>query len=223
MVIKVLNCYAGIGGNRKLWEGVQVTAIENNPKIAAAYQKFFPEDTVVVADAHQYLLEHFQEFDFVWSSPPCPTHSRIRFMGTKAEHPTCGTIIPKVYPAMELYQEIILLNNYCETKFVVENVIGYYEPLIKPTEFGEHYFWSNFIISPFNTKSRIHNGTIKELEKRKGFDLKGIDLGHRKDVVLRNCVEPELGKHIFESAFVHTQQKLFEVVKGTFQNKVKNA
>ena len=36
--MKVLNLYAGIGGNRKLWTDVEVTAIENNESIAAIYQ-----------------------------------------------------------------------------------------------------------------------------------------------------------------------------------------
>lgn len=31
-MIKVLNLYAGIGGNRKLWEGVEVTAVEQLKK-----------------------------------------------------------------------------------------------------------------------------------------------------------------------------------------------
>ncbi len=101
--LKVLNLYAGIGGNRKLWKDVEVTAIENNPKIAKIYQDFFPNDKVIVCDAHQYLLEHFEEFDFIWSSPPCPTHSKVRYMGTKAKHPTCGTVLKKVYPDMNLY------------------------------------------------------------------------------------------------------------------------
>ncbi len=75
--MRVLNLYAGIGGNRKLWEDVEVTAVEINEKIAAIYQDFFPDDKVVVGDAHAYLLEHFGEFDFIWSSPPCPTHSQL--------------------------------------------------------------------------------------------------------------------------------------------------
>ena len=76
--IKVLNLYAGIGGNRKLWKGVEVTAIEINPEIAKIYQDFFPNDKVIITDAHQYLLEHYKEFDFIWSSPPCQTHSSFR-------------------------------------------------------------------------------------------------------------------------------------------------
>ena len=75
--LKVLNNYCGIGGNRKLWTDVDVTAVELDKNIAAVYQDFFPDDTVIVADAHEYLLEHYKEFDFIWSSPPCPTHSRL--------------------------------------------------------------------------------------------------------------------------------------------------
>jgi len=58
--MRILNLYAGIGGNRKLWTDVEVTAVEMNPKIAAIYQDFFPNDKVIVADAHQYLLDHFK-------------------------------------------------------------------------------------------------------------------------------------------------------------------
>jgi DNA (cytosine-5)-methyltransferase 1 len=76
--MKVLNLYAGIGGNRKLWKDVEITAIENDVQIAKIYQDFFPKDKVIVADAHEYLLKHFEEFDFIWSSPPCPSHSHIR-------------------------------------------------------------------------------------------------------------------------------------------------
>ncbi|HEC40865.1 MAG TPA: DNA cytosine methyltransferase, partial [bacterium] len=75
--MKILNLYAGIGGNRKLWgDKHEIIAIEIDPKIAAIYQDLFPNDKVIIADAHQYLLEHFKEFDFIWSSPPCPSHSR---------------------------------------------------------------------------------------------------------------------------------------------------
>ena len=80
--MKILNLYAGIGGNRKLWtpnsDEHEITAIENVPEIAKIYQDFFPNDKVIITNAHQYLLEHFKEFDFIWSSPPCPSHSRLR-------------------------------------------------------------------------------------------------------------------------------------------------
>lgn len=69
--MKILNLYAGIGGNRKLWgDEHEITAVEYKPEIAKIYQDFFPNDKMVVGDAHQYLLGHFNEFDFIWSSPP---------------------------------------------------------------------------------------------------------------------------------------------------------
>ena len=199
--IKVLNLYAGIGGNRKLWENVDVTAVENNPKIAKAYKKFFPKDKVVVEDAHEYLLEHFEEFDFIWSSPPCPTHSRMRAMFKKM--PTRKDKIPNLYPDMKLYQEIIFLKEWFKGKWVVENVKPYYEPLIRGQECHRHLFWSNFNIQ--KNKFLPNTLDIKTGKRDIGFDLNGIDVGHRKDQVLHNCVEPELGLHIFNSAYKSKQ------------------
>src|SRR3990167_11098761 len=131
--MKILNLYAGIGGNRKLWSGdIEVTAVEINPAIAKVYAQNFPQDKVIVGDAHQYLLEHYQEFDFIWCSPPCPTHSRMNFSFK-------GRFKIR-YPDMCLYQEILLLHHWFTGKSVVENVISYYEPLIVPQQCGRHYF-----------------------------------------------------------------------------------
>ena len=208
--IKVLNLYAGIGGNRKLWadDQVEVTAIEHNEEVAQAYKTFFPNDKVIIADAHKYLLDHYKEYDFIWSSPPCPTHSRIRFMAAMSEdernsHPSFN---PK-FPDMKLYEEIIFLKHYFKGKFVVENVIGFYEPLIKPFKVGNHFYWSNFIIPNKNDiEGRCHNGTIEEKQKRKGFDLSKFTFKTiRKDQVLRNCVEPEFGLYIFNCAYKSQQ------------------
>jgi DNA (cytosine-5)-methyltransferase 1 len=198
--MKILNLYAGIGGNRKLWGNEhEITAIEIDPKIAQIYQEFFPNDKVIIIDAHQYLLEHFNEFDFIWSSPPCPTHSSVRFCATYEKGTNNIRQIP-VYPDMKLYEEILLLQGYFRGKYVVENVVGWYEPLIKPQEINKHYFWTNFYINLMGKEGRGHDETIEMLEKIKGFDLSkhsGID----KRKTLRNCVEPETGLHIFQEAF----------------------
>ncbi len=55
--MKVLNGYAGIGGNRKLWDNVEVTAVEIEPKIAEIYQDFFPDDKVIVTDANRDYIK----------------------------------------------------------------------------------------------------------------------------------------------------------------------
>ncbi len=146
--MKILNLYACLGGNRYKWnevkEDIEVTAVELDPECARLYQERFPGDTVIVADAHQYLLEHYKEYDFIWSSPPCPSHSIARAYNPKYE---------TKYPDMKLYEEIIMLHNVSngnnprfKGKFIVENVIPYYEPLIPAKKRGRHLYWSNFNI-----------------------------------------------------------------------------
>ena len=191
--MKVLNLYAGIGGNRKLWPDneIEVTAVEINPDIAKIYQDFFPDDKMIVGDAHQYLLEHYKEFDFIWSSPPCQSHSKFRYLNDK-----------KIYPNLSLYQEIILLGAFAKNKWVVENVIPYYKPLIAGTEAGRHMFWSNFVIRGFNRTpgNPNKNYTYKDYERLYNINLSGYNLkGFDRRKILRNCVVPELGLHIFNS------------------------
>lgn len=189
--MKILNLYAGIGGNRKYWgDEHEITAVEYDEKIAAIYKKNFPNDTVIVGDAHEYLLNHFEEFDFIWSSPPCPSHSRVRKATRHQNKP--------VYPDMKLYEEILLLQGYFKGKYCVENVRAWYKPLIEPQEIALHWFWANFKIPEFKIKTRGHDSGIKGLQEIKGFNLDG-ESGIDKRKVLRNCVEPETGLHIINA------------------------
>lgn len=201
--MKVLNLYAGIGGNRKLWpENIEVTAIEKEREIASIYSDYFPADKVIVTDAHEYLLKNYMKYDFVWSSPPCPTHSDIRRMASQV-----GSYDP-VYPDMELYQEIIFLKHFCKSKWVIENVISYYDPLIKPYMLGRHYFWSNFIIPKASFNHNVIIKNVSSSDKVFGFDISKYKTEKRKDQILRNCVNPELGKYIYDCAFKDKQQRL---------------
>lgn len=210
--MKILNLYAGIGGNRKLWGDThEITAIENVPEIAKIYSDFFPNDKVIIADAHQYLLDHFQEFDFIWSSPPCPSHSRLRkgFSVSNGAKP--------IYPDMKLYEEILFLQGFYKGKYVVENVISWYKPLIPPQIISRHYYWTNFMFSKIKPKkSKINltgywekqdgNVQVKQLENDLGFDLTKYKISwDNKRKFLRNCVEPEVGKHILDCAFQKTE------------------
>jgi DNA (cytosine-5)-methyltransferase 1 len=196
--MKILNLYSGIGGNRKLWgDDHEITAVEIDPKIAKIYQDFFPKDKMVITDAHQYLLDHFKEFDFIWSSPPCPSHSRARFWGSFGENKT------KIYPDMRLYQEILFLQYYCKKiKWAVENVIPYYEPLIKGQKCGRHLFWANFLINEIKSETMFFpKDSLPTLEKIYGIKLPKLDIDMDKRVILRNMVNPKLGLHIFQEAF----------------------
>lgn len=208
--MKVLNLYAGIGGNRKLWDdSLEVTAVEYNPQIAAVYQDLYPSDTVIVADAHEYLKDNFEQFDIIWTSPPCQTHSSFRknicceFRGTKPE-----------YPDMRLYAEILFLQNYFNGIFVVENVKPFYNPLIKEDkELHRHLFWSNAKLrdSIFET-AMLREAQIPDLQEYHGVNLDGYDLvGVDKRQVLRNMVNSKLGEHIMncmldKDVLLHGQQ-----------------
>lgn len=199
--MKILNLYAGIGGNRKLWgNDHEITAIEKEQYIADVYKDFFPNDRVIVTDAHQYLLEHFSEYDFIWASPPCPTHSQTNnFLHAQ------GIIR---YPDMTLYQEIIFLQHFFKGKYCVENVESYYNPLIPPQKSGRHYFWANFKIPQGMEHIKIgrmaklkdgQRGDDRHKMDALGFDLSGYS-GFQKEKLLRNCVTPEIGKAIFDCA-----------------------
>ena len=194
---RILNLYAGIGGNRKLWDGdISVTAIEYDKNIADVYKSFFQNDEVLVCDAHKYLLENYMNFDFIWSSPPCPSHSDIRRCGVHAGQ------YKALYPEMSLYQEIILLNNFApkETLFVVENVKPYYEPLIPPNaKLHRHFYWCNFRIESFEVTDNRKHSDINGYDSVYGFNIKETKIRDKRKA-LRNMVDPELGLHILNCA-----------------------
>lgn len=195
-----------------MWDGdIQVTAVELDQNIAKTYQSFFPEDIVIIGDAHEYLLNHYSEFDFIWASPPCQSHSLLN-TALNAQ----GIIR---YPDMKLYEEIIFLKHFFSGPWVIENVNPYYKPLIEAQKMCRHLFWTNFNIKYKDIKDptvgMVENEfPIKKFQEILGFDLsKTRKAGVRKRSILRNCVLPELGKHIFDCAMGsiknETQLKLF--------------
>ena len=193
--MNVLNLYACLGGNRLLWDNCEVTAVELDPKLAILYEKRFPNDKVIVADAHQYLLDHYKEFDFIWSSPPCPSHSRARFWNSKAH---------RVYPDLKLYEEILFLQTHFDGKYCVENVIPYYEPLIPAQKKGRHLYWTNFNLPNDIKDRRFKIGTEKnELDELCIFhkiDFREYKGRQSVQKIARNLVDYEAGKTIFDTA-----------------------
>jgi len=207
----VLNLYACLGGNRYKWDEVakeagvslEVTAVELDPECARLYAERFPNDKVIIADAHEYLLNNYKNFDFIWSSPPCPTHSRARGYNPKVE---------TKYPDMNLYQEIILLQTVSKGedarfkgKFVIENVIPYYEPLIPAHKRHRHLYWTNFLLP--NILSERKGVKIGKVEKEVDQWCKFHDYNFKKykgkqplNKIARNLVDYEAGKTIFQTA-----------------------
>ena len=199
--LKVLNLYACLGGNRYKWDEVaeiEVTAIELDPELAKLYQQRFPNDTVIVADAHQYLLDHYKEFDFIWTSPPCPTHSRARYWGFGAN----GKM--PIFPDMKLYQEIIFLQYHFKGKYVVENVNPYYEPMMNPKKRDRHTYWTNFNLpnelSNRNDTILVHSSRINDLSQFHDYDFKKYKGEQRVLKIARNLVDYQAGKTILETA-----------------------
>lgn len=213
---KILNLYAGVGGNRLLWgNDYDITAVEYDKEITEVYQDLYPNDKVIITDAHEYLLKHHNEYDFIWASPPCQTHSQIRYnIGFLANRKYKK--VEAVYPDMKLYQEIILLDKYFAGQWAVENTIPFYEPLIPAKNTGGHLWWSNFKILPIDHGNRNHrDGTVNTLQERKQIDLNKYTIGNKRQI-LRNCVEPEVGLHILNCALAkkvvlkdYEQQSLF--------------
>ena len=201
--LKILILFCGIGGNRKYWKGHEIHSVDNQENILDAYKEIFPNDITILDDAYNYLLEHYTEYDFIWASPPCQSHSRFIRSGRNRK---------SRFPDLRIYEVILFLQHNFKGKWVVENVIPYYTPLIPGKVIGRHMFWSNFKISNF-----------EEIKQPKGFiDLCNVDgskklkewLGlsytgnlyygknHDPCQILRNCVHPKLGKHVFECAIM---------------------
>jgi DNA (cytosine-5)-methyltransferase 1 len=198
--MKILNLYACLGGNRYKWDEVadnlEITAVELDPELARLYKERFPNDIVIIADAHQYLLDHYKDFDFIWSSPPCPTHSKARF----ARHETTKS----EYPDMKLYQEIIFLQNYFKGKYCIENVIPFYEPLVPGIKRGRHLYWTNFNL-PNSLESRKtppmeQKGDMPRWCKFHDYDFYKYKGEQRTQKIARNLVDYEAGRTILETA-----------------------
>ena len=199
MQMKILNLYSGIGGNRKLWgDEHEVTAVEYDENIAPVYADLFPNDELVIGDAHEYLRLHHKEFDFIWSSPPCQTHSSFRYnIGVQLRG------VEEKYPDITLYEEILSLQYHSEALWVVENVVPYYPPMLNPVKRNRHLYWANFHIPelPRLVENLRAMNKVSDLESLHGYDLSAYRIPNKRQV-LRNCVAPETGLQILEAALV---------------------
>lgn len=205
MKYRILNLYACLGGNRYKWDEVSdeidVVAVELDPYLANLYQERFPNDTVINGDAHDYLFRNYQDFDFIWTSPPCPSHSRARYWGYGANGKN------PIYPDMNLYQEIIFLQHHFKGKYCVENVIPYYEPMLNPSKRGRHIYWTNFRL-PSVLSQRSHK--LKEADTNSesldhfnayhDYDFRKYKGQQKILKIARNLVDYEAGKTILETA-----------------------
>jgi DNA (cytosine-5)-methyltransferase 1 len=199
--IKILIGCAGIGGESEYWDDVNndITHVEIDPKIAQVIIDRKPNRTVIIGDAYQYLLDHYKEYDFIWFSPSCQANTKFIRSGKNRK--------PRL-PDLKLYEIKIFLDYNFTGHYVIENVIPYYKPPIKPTaKIGRHLFWANFKIDEDfelkQPKDFIMLGTVegsRKLKKWIGIEYEGniyYNGNHDPCQVLRNCVHPKLGLHVF--------------------------
>jgi hypothetical protein len=123
---------------------------------------------------------------------------------------------------MSLYQEIIILQTFApiNCKWIIENVIPYYDFLIQPSMIlGRHAIWTNFYIEE---KSFNEINVCKQKNEREYLQkMHNVNLDQYKNIdkrkVLRNMVNSEIGKHILDCAFNFdkiTQKNLFNDYLG---------
>ena len=220
--MKILNLYAGVGGNRKLWDSHDVTAVEYNEQIAAIYQKRFPKDHMFIEDVLEFIRRiDLEQFDFIWASPPCKTHSCAT-----SSHARYVPDLTQLY-GLRLYLEYSIgtaayKNDVPKTLYCIENVQPFYKipkEWRASTKIDRHYFWANFpILDPkyagfeetpssrlsddmINTnkhqRSLLMRGTIQDIADYHDFNLTLLD-GYkgRKDTVVRNMTHYNIGDFI---------------------------
>lgn len=163
--MKILNLFAGIGGNRELWgKEHNVTAVEYDPKIAYLYHQRFLDDNIIVDDAYDYFLHNFEKFEIVWASPPCQSHTCLTHSNIGRIYK--GANLKRRLPDMKLYSLILFLKHNFRGNWIVENVNPYYDFLIPPTCIrGRHVYWSNIQIP---SKNRQY---MKVIHKTSGWFL----------------------------------------------------
>ncbi len=117
---------------------------------------------------------------------------------------------------MKLYEEIIFLKHWFKGKWVVENVVSYYDPLIPPILSNNHYFWSNFLFPALPNEVRgikRKNGEDFKREELLGIDLSGYKFSTKRvrRMVVNNCCEPQIGKDILYYAInpIELQKSIF--------------
>jgi DNA (cytosine-5)-methyltransferase 1 len=196
--MKILNLYAGLGGNSNLWDDTkhQIVNIELDERIASVLQDRKPNQIVLVRDAHQFLLENHNLFDIIWSSPPCQSHSK---MNKFTRHNTVRYVDGK------LFEEIIFLKHWFKGSFVVENVTPYYEAQFNPQKIGRHLFWSNVKLTNIEIEQPKNFINLATVESKK-IMMDWLGIHYEKNIyygtnhcpvqILRNCVHPKVGLSI---------------------------
>ena len=201
--MRYLNLESGLGGNVNLIDDSEheIVNIELDPKIYEVHKFRKPNQTHILGDSSEYLIKNYKSFDFIWTSPPCQTHSK---MNKATRHNTIRFVDPM------LHQRIIFLKHWFKGKYIVENVIPYYEPYPGYTKIGRHLFWSNFEIKAFELPEQPKGFITMASTAAKKEMMDWLGIHYEKNIyygnnhcpvqILRNCVHPLIGKKIFDQS-----------------------
>jgi len=210
--MKILNLYAGLGGNRLGWEeipDIKVTAVEKDGYIASLYKKRFKKDEIIVGDAIEYVRLYADEYDFIWASPPCVSHSQTNMAVFYTQN------IKRLPDLTSLYGLIIFLNTFHKKiGYCVENVKPYYKPLITPSiSIGRHNYWVNYPIEKerfIKKYRRAYNtlgiGSLKKIYNV-NIEINGLDT-IKKRQILRNCCDPNISRYFLKQFLLQKKQLL---------------
>ena len=133
-----------------------------------------PGVKVIVDDAYRYVLEHYNDYDFIQASPPCISHSRTNAKFRRPRDMRLWLLIDFLFRSQK--------------DFIVENVITHYTPPFEPFRLGRHFFWSNLRLVTQEVKpysKEIEKMSIKDFERHYNLMAKpGRPLDQRQS--LRN-------------------------------------
>ena len=139
--MRVLNLYAGVGGNRLHWTGADVTAVELDPAIAEIYSHHFPKDEMIIGDAHEYLRDYVDDgWDLMIAHPPCTYFANSGVCWLHTEEGRWEKLDEAAVFFNTLLDSSILLicvENPIPHKYAIERIGGRkYTQLIQPYMFG---------------------------------------------------------------------------------------
>lgn len=205
--MRILDLYAGLGGTAKGIQSVlekkgvdyEYFAIEIDPNVCAAHKINNPRSTVICADVKDWL-DKITDFDFVWASPPCQTHSILNF-SNKATGKKTNLV------DWSLWHVIDHLQRTENVSYVVENVLIWYnEPFKHNFNLDRHYFWTNLSLLSFEYQKRTKDWGYLSVKGWKEYHQVEHAITGNKRQQLRNCLHWSIAAGIFEQ-FLEPKQK----------------
>lgn len=202
--MRILDLYGGVGGTgigihevcqEEFGLEYDYMIVENDEEVIKYHALNCPRSHIYKEDAINWL-DKLENFDFIWVSPPCKSHSMAMLFWSNTEK--FRQIDKDLFKWIRKTRELKL------PAIVVENVVPYYGFKYKPTcMIGRHVFWANFPILPFEVPKRPK--AFDYMTKNDWCNYKGIIAATREQA--RAAVHPAIAGGIFKQ-FLQPKQKV---------------